>query len=1685
MADPFRGGGFGGGGFGPFKVGGGGFGQYNIGGSNDGQNLAALDKQRAANAWRLGQLTDAAYLAALQKYVNSTDAGTSSRESAQNELKNATISIGRQKIVRAVNKTSTPGGRIRELLRLIRYDRKTLKTMKPGNDAYRDQLESIQSLQADVRSTRYGRIQSQYQNGQLTNQEMLDTSRRFAAQSQGKPDHRQYRDQVRMYADRLLTEQIREAEAAWNEDPSAGNAAAVDKLFAKQIARNKPGSPSYKDSVKFRENFQEKVTDYDKQVEKAITRSKYRAGELSGQEWLDFMHQQMAGEDRGTPEYIRARDEFNQEAALLTEKYIQMGIDEGSRTTGDLIDFYNSQMFWMDPMSPQALDYQQKIAGLSMQGYENFNTAQPGRPGAYAGAAGGGHVVYPGQLAPGGRPVNKAGFASQFDGSAFANTNCAMASGAMLAWAVSGGDVKVSGGDMRYYSGDREGGTHVGNVNTALDAVGIDGKAFHGNLSLGGFRKRLKNGKPAVLSGVSGATARELQMGYTGDHSIYVDHVKEKNGKTWYFVRDPLGRAGHKGRYWDEENIRRFGFANGRIEGFALFAGKGGHTKKSKRMGKTEPPPQQSFDTDWKGEGTQGRGGGTNRAEAGPQQDWSGGKPTRRGRNEELIGTDEATISTFLATVGRIEERTRQYGEQEGMSAAEVAGPTDAEDARRNRAEELLFQNGGDPRMAAVEWFTGIRPDADVASWSQTARHYANAVAKPMGLDKVEKGDVLMPGSPEQPIAAGSGEAPLPPGELTAREQKERAATGGVPSLDIDPDAERMSRDLLDRLGIPATNEAVRMTASWLIAENGGGQAEGFNPLNLKTMGNSDLPGQIGRAEDGTANFDTYDEGLDATADIMEQDAPAVLGALRSNDPEAFADALADSEWSDNAEYGNLVTQAYNTLPNIGRPIISNTGSRTKVAPVSLANASTSAPSLVELLDVDFNDPHQRAWFSQNADAVELAMQSNQATWSYEAPDGSVYEVPTTRGVLNDVLTLNMEYVNATAPETTQGIAQMVAADQRLNNTLAEVDFRNYQRELDGLQRQRKAAERQGRWGDALDLEDEMVGLTNSMMQQEASAPLDIYQHKNSYLSTNPTAWKYVSDTIDSLEPFTGADASDPSTVNTRGSRIRALVRDGLLHEELDPETGARVIAPAPGVAFVTVDEQGNNKIITKQTDPELFEPTTTVINDPATNEPLEQQVPVYASPDSGWVQVMLSDGSPVRLQPTIEENPLITFYNREFEGVSKEIVRTMNPEHTAYMKGLQMAQMQGGQEAVRDYEFEQWKKAVGQTEAFGRMPSPGSDVTPPQYLEEERTIRPSNDDALLAFGGIHPGGQVEGMPTVQKLSYVDPTTGQPVTGWSIDESQWIWRFGEQEATGSPPAFVVDPPYKVMRQTDDEGNVSYTFDGVGDDPDWGEIMVPYGSPDDQTGNPIRAAGDFSGIGGKGLNMLIKESAQGPDGQQVIDAAFTTAELYRTDQIGVAEAMARAQGEQAQQLLLSAEGVQEGAELLTGSANVLSDAEQRSSMPDELRTMLGVPPTGQTAGPNAGFDLIDPNLAMGMQASAAAGELSLAEQQAKELLQEQNIREQRAAAEAAAPAVVPQPATSGKGLDPGQFADSPYKGGQGGVTKPLEPTPGPQPGPPPRRQAPPPPSIESAMATLNAQPKKRVVTSENRRGGQPL
>jgi hypothetical protein len=167
---------------------------------------------------------------------------------------------------------------------------------------------------------------------------------------------------------------------------------------------------------------------------------------------------------------------------------------------------------------------------------------------------------------------------SQFDGGPLQTVNCTMASGAMLARLGFG--VVTTGSQLRALQDDQEGGTNIGDVETAVGR-GWGVRFFEGALTPVQLRALLYAGAGAVVVG----SYREipvdlrLQKGFTGSHAIYVDAFRAPGpeGPAAYYVIDPIGHTweGYRGGWWPADVVERFAttLGGGSIHTAWAFAG--------------------------------------------------------------------------------------------------------------------------------------------------------------------------------------------------------------------------------------------------------------------------------------------------------------------------------------------------------------------------------------------------------------------------------------------------------------------------------------------------------------------------------------------------------------------------------------------------------------------------------------------------------------------------------------------------------------------------------------------------------------------------------------------------------------------------------------------------------------------------------------------------------------------------------------------------------------------------------------------------------------------------------------------------------------------------------------------------------------------------------------------------------
>ena len=165
--------------------------------------------------------------------------------------------------------------------------------------------------------------------------------------------------------------------------------------------------------------------------------------------------------------------------------------------------------------------------------------------------------------------INPLGFprvpaVSQFDGGPFANANCMLASGAMLARLGFG--IVTTGTILRTLQDDQVGGTGLDDLNTAVfRGYGV---SFHtGRIRLEQLKNLAAAGYGAVIPGdyAKIPVQLRLQPSFASPHAIYIDGYYPGSGSTpaAYYVIDPLGRGAYDGDWWPASVVDAFALGLG------------------------------------------------------------------------------------------------------------------------------------------------------------------------------------------------------------------------------------------------------------------------------------------------------------------------------------------------------------------------------------------------------------------------------------------------------------------------------------------------------------------------------------------------------------------------------------------------------------------------------------------------------------------------------------------------------------------------------------------------------------------------------------------------------------------------------------------------------------------------------------------------------------------------------------------------------------------------------------------------------------------------------------------------------------------------------------------------------------------------------------------------------------------
>lgn len=1172
-----RGGSFGTPGRGPFRAGGGGLsGAYNLGQSA--QDTASLDKYVAQTAWSNGQLSDAGYVAALEKYLGTTSEGSRERVSAQNELDETQYTIGRNKITTAINDATNPSRKIGALTDLIAYDNQHLKGMAAkDSQAYRDAQQRILDAQGEIRNTRYSALVDLYNEGQRSTDALLAMAQRNARESKGQPDSLQWQQSIIKLNQTKADEAFNAVYQDYQMNRVSG--AAVLTAMDKRLALVSPSSPQYQQIASQREDLVKSIANTEQAKQDSAMEERRQMGTVSDEQYLRYLMGNISRAADGTPEQQAAKDKFIQQSFSVAEDRLKSTMDTDPGSRDQLIGLYTSRIATLNPNSALALALQQNIVQLQMSA--NQGTSLFGPTGSF-------YVPQGRWLTPGGTPTNDVGFASQFDGSAFGSQNCLMAASAMLAWAVTNGKKSVSGGDMRYYSGDGSGGTNPPDAVTALHALGL--KANDQHVSLDQMIRLLAGGTPMAITGNYGNVPAQFRIsGFQGLHGMFAQTAKKKDGKWWIYIKDPQGRAGYDGQWWPAEVMNAFAYAPNSTNGWVVTAGKG--TKANLTPGvQDNSVPFQAFDTDAQGRSTIGRGGGTSRDEAGAPQDWSSGKPTVQ--TTPSTGTDSASVSKFLAAVSSVEK-----------TGSVPSAWTDEE--KFQRATMLLQEFNGDARLAGIAWFLGdANPDS--GKWNQQDLYYANAVGTSLGYARIPAQGigVLDTTSPAPSVGASPGNGPEATLPLTTQ--------GTLPT---GPSSE-VAQQVLTQIGAPVTPDMVRAMQAWLATENGvdpskgGGTVRFNNPFNLKGQSPNVYPGITGIEDDGTLHFATVADATRAVALELRTDFPSVVASATAGNPESFLRALDSSGWTPSGYQGQLF-QSYNELP--GATGIS--GTKLLNTPSDMESLARTYPDVGELFAIDPRDPAQKFWFDTNVKSMQQAANTPGATtWDFTMRSGKVIALPFDSNYYVDMLASNLGYAKAQEPvggtpdQKAQWSRDVLTPAATLYANNASSAWQDANTSLDA------AAQHALERGD-------LTGYANIRMQQKFVTENILGLAHDAPPGTPPTNPNGLSgDQIRAMMGKLGewspriVDQQNPS-FNATGDPIL-----GLLYQ--NPKDSSRSTTPdgltvfsnatlQPTEGFITQNPDGTSKLITMYDQPDLFH-TVPMLQPDGT----VQDVPAYSHTD-------------------------------------------------------------------------------------------------------------------------------------------------------------------------------------------------------------------------------------------------------------------------------------------------------------------------------------------------------------------------------------------------------------------------------------------------------------------------------------
>lgn len=1370
-----RSGGFGAPGFGPYRTGGGDFSRYNIG--DTGAQLDSLKRDRARIEWANGTITDDAYLKVLQWYANRQEKGSRERLSAQDDVDDATYSIGRNRRVRDVNNAATSRERIAALDSLIAYDQRRLRgmTARGRNEQARETEDRIADAEGQIREARYSDQVRRYNADRATTDQMLAAARRAARDARGAPDAQTWQDRVTEWEGRKWDEDYAGAQDAYTQATRAagGNIRAAGdhliSMLSARIASMGDGSPQRAQYERQLRDLRQQVTEdvWNRRVADAeMGRAGYDGYQpVSDSDYIALLHQRASALPQGSTARKEARADLLNKTYAVGEQRIQEQLADGTLDPADAVPFYQGYLATMQPGTDLYRQIVERINGLRLQAVAAIPLAAPAstvRDGP------GGHWVL-----PSGTPDGTAGFQSQFDGSAFATQNCMFAAGAMMLDALGGAD--LSGADLRRYAGDPDGAGFQSDVQGAYESIGFAVDRFNG-MGFRQFMRRLdKSQGGAVVIGLLADLPQQYRLASGGGaHAVYVTkRQRVVDGQRFTWVMDPLGRSGYDGAWWPDEVMQQFAWSGARnpISGSAIY----GSVVFGKRTGRsnvtytkrstTYVPRYQAFDTDSKGRSTIGRGGGTSRQEAGAVTDWRKGREPRTDPNAPLKGPK--AVQSFLAAVGQVE--SGPYLDEGGNDTRGTP------EQRTARAKALLEEYGGDARLATLAWF-GHTPDPDTSRWSDSDRWYANAVATRLGYQKVPVQGIGVIGEPPAP---STGPAPVSQ-HTPVWEQVTRPSKGpGV--ADAMPAADAVARRVLAELGWPQTADMERAVTAWMRSESPSDTIAGNNPFGIRTAGPHDLPGQVGVDDSGNAIFGTLADGIRAMTSDVERSFPDIVAAGNSGSAQRLLTAVSRSDWTEGG-YGDSLVQAYNQTPGDGI-IVGGSGAILSV-PTDLGDLSGQHSDVGDLFRIDPNDPAQMAWFERNLARAKDALDRGASSWMFETPGEVDAKLDFTPSMAAQLQATRADYYDAQALSSASPLdriklsTQAEAARKSALSMQGDIATDQLDRRVDTLDRLRYDALLAGDYATAMNASLMKVQAVADMLGVPDVRGLDVDAIRGQVPGLSDEDYDHLASIVESVDP--DSKTGDPLLkLADKGMVGFTRTKDG---------SGIESVELDRNQAFVRQRPDGTPEVVTIDSDPSSFD-LVTKYDDSGNGV----QVPAYTQSN---VLVQNPDGSGFYVPIESGADVTIPASKMDYAGYREPL----NPGYDAPRQGPSSGIGQGSVLGSLVDLGDSW--AAFGNDVWGRNPT---DIHPAQRAQQPTlvTARAPVDGLVRVSYGQIPARRIES---------VDPVTGQRSVWYSLDGTTWVG--GERDAlTDKPPQFVLNPDsgVDIVRTGNDE--VTFTQGG--------------------------------------------------------------------------------------------------------------------------------------------------------------------------------------------------------------------------------------------------------------------------------